>query len=80
MARIAEHLRGIGFFKITRDRDLSAFLRDSAERAAYTASELRYFESIFRKAAGMLHAGMKEKGKQGAEGTDLTDARNNLEW
>ena len=80
VARIAEHLRGIGFFKITRDRDLSAFLRDSAERAAYTASELRYFESIFRKAAGMLHAGMKEKGKQGAEGTDLTDARNNLEW
>ena len=60
VARIAEHLRGIGFFKITRDRDLTAFLRDSAERAAYTASELRYFESIFRKAAGMLHAQMKE--------------------
>ncbi len=59
VARIAEHLRGIGFFKITRDRDLAAFLRDSAERAAYTATELRYFESIFRKAAGMLHAAQK---------------------
>jgi len=56
VARIAEHLRKVGFFKITRDRDLCAFLRDTAERAAYTASELRYFESIFRKAAGMLHA------------------------
>ncbi len=55
VSRIAEHLREIGFFKITRDRDLSTFLRDTAERAAYTASELRYFESIFRKAAGMIH-------------------------
>ena len=54
VARIAEHLRDIGFFKVTRDRDLAAFLRDSAERAAFTAKELRYFESIFRKAAGML--------------------------
>jgi len=55
VARIAGYLREIGFFKVTRDRDLSTFLRDSAERAAYTPSELRYFESIFRKAAGMLH-------------------------
>lgn len=55
VSRIAGHLKEIGFFKITRDRDLSTFLRDTAERAAYTASELRYFESIFRKAAGMLH-------------------------
>jgi TrmH family RNA methyltransferase len=55
IARIAEKLRDIGFFKITRDRDLSAFLRDTVERAAFTTSELRYFESIFRKAAGMIH-------------------------
>lgn len=55
VARIAGHLREIGFFKVTRDRDLSTFLRDTAERSAYTASELRYFESIFRKAAGMIH-------------------------
>ena len=56
VSRIAEHLRGIGFFKVSRDRQLSAFLRDSVERAAYTPSELRYFESIFRKAAGMLRS------------------------
>ena len=63
VARIAEHLRGIGFFKITRDRDLSAFLRDTAERAGYTPTELRYFESIFRKAAGMIYEKGKEKGE-----------------
>jgi TrmH family RNA methyltransferase len=57
--RIAGHLRAIGFFKITRDRDLSSFLRDTAERAAYSPSELRYFESIFRKAAGMIHGKME---------------------
>jgi TrmH family RNA methyltransferase len=54
VGRMAEHLRSIGFFKVTRDRDLSAFLRDLAERAALTPGELRYFESIFRKAAGMI--------------------------
>jgi TrmH family RNA methyltransferase len=56
VGRIAGHLRKIGFFKIPRDRNLSSFLRDTAERAAYTTTELRYFESIFRKAAGMLRA------------------------
>jgi TrmH family RNA methyltransferase len=65
VTRIAEHLREIGFFKIARDRDLSAFLRDTAERAAYTTSELRYFESIFRKAAGMLRAWTRINGKLG---------------
>jgi TrmH family RNA methyltransferase len=55
VSRIAAHLREIGFFKVSRDRDLSDFLRDSAERAAYTPTELRYFESVFRKAAGMIH-------------------------
>jgi tRNA/rRNA methyltransferase len=55
VSRIAAHLKEIGFFKVTRDRELSTFLRDSAERAAYTPTELRYFESVFRKAAGMIH-------------------------
>jgi TrmH family RNA methyltransferase len=64
VARVSKHLREIGFFKITRDRDLSTFLRDTAERAAYTASELRYFESIFRKAAGMLHGKMENAGRR----------------
>jgi tRNA/rRNA methyltransferase len=60
VSRIADHLRQIGFFKVTRDRDLSAFLRDTVERSAYTPSELRYFESIFRKAAGMIRQRNKE--------------------
>jgi TrmH family RNA methyltransferase len=62
-ARMAEHLRAIGFFKITRDRDLAAFLRDTAERAAYTTGELRYMESIFRKAAGMIRGALKSGGE-----------------
>jgi TrmH family RNA methyltransferase len=52
--RMASCLRDIGFFKVSRDRELSAFLRDTIERAAYTPRELRYFESIFRKASGMI--------------------------
>ena len=60
VSRIAEHLREIGFFKVSRDRDLSAFLRDTVERAAYTPTELRHFESIFRKASGMIHGQAKE--------------------
>jgi TrmH family RNA methyltransferase len=58
--RMAAHLKSIGFFKVTRDRDLSAFLRDVAERAALTPSELRYFESIFRKAAGMIRGAAED--------------------
>jgi TrmH family RNA methyltransferase len=60
VSRIAGHLREIGFFKVSRDRDLSAFLRDTIERAAYTPTELRYFESIFRKASGMIRQRNKE--------------------
>jgi tRNA/rRNA methyltransferase len=65
--RAAGHLRSIGFFKVTRDRDLSAFLRDLAERAALTPGELRYFESIFRKAAGMIRGAAKEAAGEGGE-------------
>ncbi len=55
-SRIADHLRSIGFFKITSDLELRIFLRDIAERAALTPGELRRFESIFRKASGMIQA------------------------
>ncbi len=58
--RMAGCLKSIGFFKVTRDRDLSAFLRDLSERAALTSGELRYFESIFRKAAGMIRGAGKD--------------------
>jgi tRNA/rRNA methyltransferase len=67
VSRIASHLREIGFFKVSRDRDLSDFLRDTVERSAYTPNELRHFESIFRKAAGMIHgANREEKREEGA--------------
>ena len=66
VARIASHLKDIGFFKVSRDRDLSDFLRDTIERSAYTPSELRYFESVFRKAAGMIH-GVNKANKDAAE-------------
>jgi tRNA/rRNA methyltransferase len=73
--KVAGYLREIGFFKITRDRDLSAFLRDTVERAAYTPSELAYFESIFRKAAGMIHgaAGKAAKRQDDTEGEEVTE-------
>jgi tRNA/rRNA methyltransferase len=68
VSRIAAHLKEIGFFKVTRDRDLSAFLRDTVERAAYTPTELRYFESVFRKAAGMIHGANREGKGSGDSG------------
>jgi TrmH family RNA methyltransferase len=61
VSRIVEHLRTIGFFKITSDVELSVFLRDIAERAALTPGELRRFESVFRKAAGMIRSTEQEK-------------------
>jgi TrmH family RNA methyltransferase len=54
VARIAQDLRGIGFFTQNEGRDLAAFLRDSVERAGYSVSELRYFEALFHKTAGMI--------------------------
>jgi TrmH family RNA methyltransferase len=68
VSRIADRLRDIGFFRVMRDRELSAFLRDTMERAAYTPKELRYFESIFRKAAGMIHGEMKNMENKGNHG------------
>lgn len=53
VGRIAAELRTLGFFKQTEGRELAAFLRDSVERAGYTPAELRYFESLFWKMAGL---------------------------
>jgi TrmH family RNA methyltransferase len=60
VGKMAAHLREIGFFKATRDKDLSDFLRDTVERAAYTPGELRRLESIFRKASGMIRQRNRE--------------------
>ena len=51
--RMAADLRGLGFFKVASGRRIEDFLRDTAERAAYTPGELDYLEAIFRKAAGL---------------------------
>ncbi|MDA8425655.1 MAG: RNA methyltransferase [Treponema sp.] len=53
VARIAEELRDLGFFTRGEGEALRAFLRDSVERSGYSLSELRYFESIFRKTAAL---------------------------
>lgn len=53
VARMASALRSLGFFKVASGRKLEDFLRDTAERAAYTPGELEYLEAIFRKAAGL---------------------------
>ncbi|HUW40024.1 MAG TPA: RNA methyltransferase [Rectinemataceae bacterium] len=53
VARISEDLRALGFFSQSEGETFRAFLRDSVERSSYSLSELRYFESIFRKTAGL---------------------------
>jgi TrmH family RNA methyltransferase len=57
VARMAADLRGLGFFKVASGRRLEDFLRDTAERAAYSPGELEYLEAIFRKAAGLARKG-----------------------
>jgi TrmH family RNA methyltransferase len=53
VARMSAELRSLGFFKVAGGRRIEDFLRDTAERAAYTPGELDYLEAIFRKAAGL---------------------------
>ncbi|HET7839526.1 MAG TPA: RNA methyltransferase [Rectinemataceae bacterium] len=57
VSRIAEDLRGLGFFRQTGGSRLVAFLRDTVERSAYTPSELRYYENLFHKMAGLARRG-----------------------
>lgn len=53
IGRLSRRLEELGFFRLNQGADLKAFLRDSAERAAYSPSELRYFESFVQKMAGL---------------------------
>jgi tRNA/rRNA methyltransferase len=57
VSRIASKLRDLGFFKVASGRRIEDFLRDTVERAAYSPSELEYFESLFSKAAGLASRG-----------------------
>jgi tRNA/rRNA methyltransferase len=51
--RAALRLRDLGFFKLNQGDELREFLRDLAERAALSSSELRYFEAFIHKMAGL---------------------------
>jgi tRNA C32,U32 (ribose-2'-O)-methylase TrmJ len=49
----ADRLGDLGFFKLDQSGQLREFLRDLAERAALSTSELRYFEAFIHKMAGL---------------------------
>lgn len=53
VARAAERLRDLGFFRLNQGEELRDLLRDTAERAALSPSELRYLEAFIHKMAGM---------------------------
>jgi tRNA/rRNA methyltransferase len=61
--RAAGRLAELGFFKLNQGEELREFLRDLAERAALSSSELRYFESFIHKMAALAgkgHAGKED--------------------
>lgn len=62
VGRISEELRSLGFFSRSEGDELRRFLRDSVERAAYSPGELRYFESIFQKAAALARDPGRKRG------------------
>jgi len=57
VSRIAERLGSLGFFRLDQGKRLAEFLRDASERAAFTPAELRYFETLFQKAASLAARG-----------------------
>jgi TrmH family RNA methyltransferase len=53
VARASVRLGELGFFRLNQGDELKEFLRDLAERAALSTSELRYFEAFIHKMAGL---------------------------
>lgn len=53
VARACERLRDLGFFRLNQGTELRDLLRDTAERAALSPSELRYLEAFIQKMAGL---------------------------
>lgn len=51
--RITEALAGLGFFRKSDDAACRLFLRDMAERASLSVSELEYFTRLFLKTAAI---------------------------
>lgn len=53
VARVAGKLGGLGFFRLNQGTELKELLRDTAERAALSPSELRYLEAFLHKMAAL---------------------------
>jgi len=66
VARIAERLAALGFFRLNQGRELRELLRDTAERAALSPSELRYLEAFVHKMGSLAAKG----GAAGDRGPD----------
>ena len=64
MTRASRRLAELGFFKLNQGDQLKEFLRDLAERAALSPSELGYFEAFIQKMAGL--AGKRSRSDAGA--------------
>lgn len=53
VARIVGVLGELGFFRLNQGEELRELLRDTAERAALSPSEVRYLEAFIRKTASL---------------------------
>jgi len=62
VARASVRLGELGFFRLNQGDELKEFLRDIAERAALSASELRYFEAFIHKMAGLASKRLQDHG------------------
>jgi len=62
VSRIAERLAALGFFRLNQGRELRELLRDTAERAALSPSELRYLEAFVHKMGSLATKGGATKG------------------
>jgi len=61
IARASVRLGELGFFRLNQGDELKEFLRDLAERAALSTSELRYFEAFIHKMAGLAGKGRGDR-------------------
>lgn len=53
IARLSSRLGSLGFFRLNQGEELKELLRDCAERAALSPSELRYLEAFVQKMSSL---------------------------
>ena len=70
VSRIAERLAALGFFRLNQGRELRELLRDTAERAALSPSELRYLEAFVHKMGSLAAKGGAAGGDAGSGDAD----------